>query len=127
LKCQIRVTEYDHGLAFLDHIAWFDKHSINASTIRGIDVDGLARYDIGTQRDEIMKNAALGGRQSHLFQRYPLRSYFDSPDKLHGKQYTRCDGGRRNSELCAKGPARWRPGFVMDLSIHSPFRLAGKL
>ena len=66
LKYQIGVTEYDHGLAFLDQIAWFDKHSINASTISGIDVHGPARFDIGTQRDEIMENSGidLNGRDS---------------------------------------------------------------
>ena len=66
LQCQVGVTQLDHRLTFLNHIAGLDEDAVHASAIDGIYVHCFAGHDARVQRDEIVEHATLDRRKSHL-------------------------------------------------------------
>ena len=69
----------------MNHVARLDEHPIDPSPIDGVDINGLAGYHVGAQRDQIMKNTALYRSKGDLFKRDAQSSNTDPRNQLHSQ------------------------------------------
>jgi hypothetical protein len=116
-QLELGVRQPQQRLARLDDVARFDHHAFHAAAFDGIQVDGLARHDPRTQRDEIGEGAACHRRDAELpafHAQVPLTVEQEREQQPRGHQRERAG---RNLEA-PLAPPRQGDGAVHGKSVH---------